>query len=456
MMKKALILLVIASFFPANLFGVVYKKKESSGKDSFFVYTDKTGAEISREKILPDGGTRFVSGIIISGEVQELGENGKPVYQWNYRNSKPEGPAYKFYPGGEKLYELNYKAGVLSGDARKFYEDGSIAEEAVYVKGEVEGTATVYMKNGNFYKYVYKDNMLNGLTHLYDKNGRLIESSSYKDGVLEGTSRKYYLSGAVKSEMEYSHGKLDGYVRNYDEKGQEVNVLLYRNGKEIGSNQETSSKNTPAKADADNTVIWRGPAQMHLTDSNRALNELRFFAKNKYLNGEYKVKYKNGRTHFEGKFKNNKPDGVFKTYSRDGVLIARDIYSNGRLNGTSVMYYATGEKFAEFKYSNGKLHGELDVYKKGDDKTPVIEAKYRNGLMYGSLEVFYESGQLCFEAYFADGVPVGQLRYYFPKDKRLKYLIEFKNGKVYKTVQYSYEGFVEFEDLYEEQPVKAS
>ncbi|MCL2390012.1 MAG: hypothetical protein FWD54_02720 [Endomicrobia bacterium] len=453
MIKKTILLFLIMPFFAVSLFGVIYKKKADSEKESFFIYTDEKGVQIAKEKILKDGKTQFVSGVKISGEVKEFDEDGKLAYIWNYDDNELNGATYKFYPSGEKLYVLNYKNNELDGTAKKFYEDGTLEEKVLYEKGNIQ-TAEAYLKNGNCYRYSYKDNKLNGVSYLYDKNNRLIESSNYKNNILEGATKKYYLSGSIKSEMEYVRGKLDGYVRHYDEKGYEVNTLLYRDGKEISNMQELEKKDlknfkssASGQKQTDHPVIWSGPAQVHLIDSGRVLNELRFFAKNKNLNGKYYVKYRNGQIHYEGSFLNNKPNGVFKTYSPEGKIIATDTYSDGKLTGTSIMYYASGEKFAEFSYDNGKLNGKSNVYKK--DGSLITDVNYRNGLMHGTLEVFYESGELCFAAYFSDGIPVGQLRYYFPEDKKLKYLIEFKQGKVCKSIQYSKDGFVEFEFLYD-------
>ncbi|MCL2485331.1 MAG: hypothetical protein FWF32_04675, partial [Endomicrobia bacterium] len=306
-----------------------------------------------------------------------------------------------------------------------------------------------YLKNGNYYKYSYKDNKLNGISYLYDKNNRLLESSTYKNNILEGSTKKYYLSGALKSEMEYVKGNIEGYVRYFDEKGHEINTLLYKDGKEISNmrDERVSQKTASKQKQGEQAVVWQGPAQMHMAESDKMLNEIRFFAKSKNLNGKHSANYRNGQIHYEGSFVNNMPHGIFKTYSLDGKLVAVDNYSNGKLNGKSEMYYVSGEKFAEFRYDKGKLEGKSGVYKK--DGSLITEVRYRNGLMHGTLEVFYETGDLCFEAYFSDGIPVGQLRYYFPEDKKLNYLIDFQKGKISKSIKYSIDGFVEFEAAYD-------
>lgn len=431
-------------------FAVVTRKKFSSGKQQYYIYYDGNGQEIAREKTVKNQPSVFSPGADINGEVRELGPKGELVYVWNYKNNKKEGKAFGYYPGGGKMYELNYSGGLLQGIGIKYLENGKVSEKVFYVDGKVEGPAHIYLENGNYYKYNYEKNKLEGQAYLYDTQHRLLETATYGNNVLEGAYIKYYLSGAVKSEMTYRRGKIEGYARYYDEKGREVSTRLYRNGREIDKiehiDEESkvfSPKTAFLKRKDSESIVWQGPAAIHLRDSGKMIGEIKFFEKDKKLNGEHKTYYKNGQVKYEGRFVNGIPSGKFKTYSPDGRLLGTDNYYRGKLSGISTMYYSSGEKLAEYRYKNGKLEGVSSVYSKYGSL--ILEASYRNNMLHGSIKNFYESGLLCFESYFSNGEPVGQLRYYFPtKEHKLMYLLEFKNGKIHKSAAFSEDEFVEF------------
>lgn len=448
MIKKISALFLSMLFLSSASFAVMTRKKIFSDKEQYYVYYDEDGAEVARENILKNKTSQFSPESDVSGEVREFNDKDELLYIWNYKNNIKDGKAFGFYPNGKKMYELIYVDGVLQNIGIKYFENGGVSEKVFYMDGKVEGPAHIYLENGNYYKYNYENNKLNGSAYLYDREHRLLEVATYKDNVLEGEYIKYYLSGAIKSEMKYRRGKIEGYARYYDEKGREVSTRLYRNGKEVDKIQhmddsKSSFKTSFVKRSDNESIVWQGPAVTHLEDSKKMVNEIKFFEKSDKLNGVHKTYYKNGHVRYEGRFANGVPNGVFKTYSVDGTLIGIDNYSWGRITGTSKMYYATGEKLAEYRYKNGKLEGVSSVYNK--DGSVIIKASYRNNLLHGSIENFYENGIRCFESYFSNGEPVGQLRYYFPtQDIKLMYLIEFKNGKIFKSTAFSIDEFIEF------------
>ena len=128
------------------------------------------------------------------------------------------------------MYELNYSGGLLQGIGIKYLENGKVSEKVFYVDGKVEGPAHIYLENGNYYKYNYEKNKLEGQAYLYDTQHRLLETATYGNNVLEGAYIKYYLSGAVKSEMTYRRGKIEGYARYYDEKGRKTYTYNFVKG----------------------------------------------------------------------------------------------------------------------------------------------------------------------------------------------------------------------------------
>jgi antitoxin component YwqK of YwqJK toxin-antitoxin module len=455
MIKKTALISAALFLISQNSFSYIDKTKVlKDSREAYYIYTDEKGAKIAKERILPNGKTELILGGDINGEVRELDDKGSLIYLWHYKDNRLDGLSYKFYTSGAVCYELTYEKDVLQGPAKKYYEDGTLAEEVIYVNGKVEGIAKVYLKNGNYYEYRYKNGRLDGKTFLYDSTHRLLETLEYKNNVLDGTVSKYYLSGALKSDAKYVNGKESkGSVRVYDEKGRQIMQtqpeFAKKGAKEGSFESYDANKNflypSMERRKGSKILSWQGPAHNHMIKSRKMVAEFIFFVKkdrNKKLNGKQRINYRNGNIRFEGSFVNDRPHGIFKTYLPDGTLTSYDYYISGKLHGISRTYYATGLKLAEYRYWNGEINGLSKVYNKNGGV--IMEANYKKNLMHGAIKVFSGIGALCFESHFLNGAPAGHLRYYFPDGQSLKYLVEFKGGRISKSVSFSDRGFEEF------------
>ena len=64
-------------------------------------------------------------------------ENGKLVYEWNYKDGKLEGKQYKWYDNGKFRYERNYKDGNYDGKQYTWYDDGKLWYEWNFENGKL-------------------------------------------------------------------------------------------------------------------------------------------------------------------------------------------------------------------------------------------------------------------------------------------------------------------------------
>ena len=82
-------------------------------------------------------------------------QNGRLIWEKEWKNDLPEGRSVVYYPTGSKKSELTYQAGKKSGVARFWEENGTVSMEGAYVDDLSDGDWKVYDREGKL-KYVVK------------------------------------------------------------------------------------------------------------------------------------------------------------------------------------------------------------------------------------------------------------------------------------------------------------
>jgi len=70
------------------------------------------------------------------------------------------------------------------------------------------GTVKHYCGYGAIWEITYKNNLAEGVSKMYDKQGKLRFKSKYKKGKLNDISKVYYSDGKLMREMHYQKGRL--------------------------------------------------------------------------------------------------------------------------------------------------------------------------------------------------------------------------------------------------------
>ena len=70
------------------------------------------------------------------------------------------------------------------------------------------GTVKHYCGYGAIWEITYKNNLAEGVSKMYDKQGKLRVKSNYKQGKLNDVSKVYYADGKLMREMLYQKGRL--------------------------------------------------------------------------------------------------------------------------------------------------------------------------------------------------------------------------------------------------------
>ncbi len=126
------------------------------------------------EGALRDSTWNFFNGdLIVQTEDYHLGkkegkstgfdQNGKVIWEKEWKNNLPDGKSVEYYPGGLPKSEINYVAGKKNGPARFYNESGAKAMEGSYLDDLSDGVWKIFDQEGKLkYQITYnKGEILN-------------------------------------------------------------------------------------------------------------------------------------------------------------------------------------------------------------------------------------------------------------------------------------------------------
>lgn len=359
----------------------------------------------SQQEINPNGfNTFYYSNGAISSEGNM--RNGKPDGYWKtyFENGtiKSEGnrinyqldSTWKFFNDeGILVLEYFYKNGKKNG-LRKNYDpqEKYLLSDENYINDVKQGLTKFYFKNGFEKKSIpFKDGREEGIGFEYDSTGMIITILEYKAGFVKrqekinrrdkagmkyGVWKEFYSTGIVKTECTYSQNKKNGYLKEYNLKGELLNTTKY----------------------VDDELIENPPE----------LARLEIF----------KSYYDDGSVKSEGTYRDGVPEGVFREFAEDGKITGAKIYKDGILTREGLYDERNKEQgpWKEF-FPNGQLKG-IGEYKDGmrigewnfNHPNGKQEQKGRydkKGKAQGTWKWFYETGKLLREEVYLNDVRDG-------------------------------------------------
>lgn len=172
--------------------------------------------------------------------------------------------------------------------------------------------------------------------------------------------------------------------------------------------------------------------------------------------GAWKKTYSNGKTQYEGTFKDDCEQGTFRYYNKDGSLkqtieyagdcksgYSKVFYRNGKVmsegrylnkqkDGLWVFYSADGKKLSQENYLKGKKEGTETIW---DTKGNVLETIfYKNGKKQGEHYIFlYDQGSQIFT--YKDDIKEGAYRNYY-ENKKVRIAGNYSKDKKQGTWNY--------------------
>jgi uncharacterized protein len=130
-------------------------------------------------------------------------------------------------------------------------------------------------------------------------------------------------------------------------------------------------------------------------------------------NGYNTFYYDNGGVASEGEFKNGVPVGLWKTYYEDGVLKSIGYKTTGLSDSTWIFYDKEGRISWKYEYKNDKKNGCAQRFDSLGYLTE--EFYYINDVVQGEKQWFYPDGSLKKNLLFLDGKEVGLSLEYSPE-----------------------------------------
>ena len=252
------------------------------------------------------------------------------------------------------------------------------------------------------------DWLFDGVSEVWDEQGRLTAQIPYEKGALHGTSLSFYPNGQVQREIPYQQNLIEGEVTEYFANGQIKEKLVYHNGLKQG------------------TCTGYGPeGQIFWTEEykNDLLQKGFYFD----LAGQEISSVQNGygfQTFFDDtlsfeqiEVQKGKQDGLIKLFSPENEIRLSYSLKNGKKQGEEIFYYPSIDtelpesKKMSIQWNDDMIHGMVKTwYKSGKLESQKEWARNKkNGASCG----WYEEGNLMFiEEYENDVLLEGQ---YFKK-----------------------------------------
>lgn len=164
-------------------------------------------------------------------------DNGKMIYEGEFKDDKPVGTFKHYYPGDTAKRAITYfKDGGNIAYTKMFHQlTNKRMAEGKYIKEQKDSIWNFYDEAGVLIsKDNYKLGKKDGKCLVYLPDGTLAEEKNFKDGIEDGPFKQYFDGKLVKGEGKYVKGKLEGKVSYYYPNGIVAATGIYKNGMKDG------------------------------------------------------------------------------------------------------------------------------------------------------------------------------------------------------------------------------
>jgi len=143
-------------------------------------------------------------------------ENGKLLYEGQFKDNVPYGTFKYFHANGKLKSETEFIQGVHKVRTVMYHDNGHKASEGSYIDQQKDGEWRYYSNSDTLIKVeTYQVGKRNGLWQTYSTSGVLLEECDYLNDKRNGVYRTYYLNGNVSLEDHYVAGKANGLSTSY-------------------------------------------------------------------------------------------------------------------------------------------------------------------------------------------------------------------------------------------------
>jgi antitoxin component YwqK of YwqJK toxin-antitoxin module len=135
------------------------------------------------------------------------------MYDGYFKNNRPVGEFRRYSEDGKLKSLMIHKEGSEEVKVTFYHPNEFIAAEGVYINQKKVGKWRLYSQHTNNYlicEEFYKNDLRNGLSTKFYKDGKIAEKISYVDDVKQGEWLQYYVTGKLCIRGNYVDGKLHG------------------------------------------------------------------------------------------------------------------------------------------------------------------------------------------------------------------------------------------------------
>lgn len=132
----------------------------------------------------------------------------KKVAEGNYVNQQKEG-VWKIYKNGQLTADEEYKLGVKNGKSHQYYDTGEVMEEKEWVNEKEDGDYQIFYKSGEPYMQCkMKQGMRHGLFLVSYENGRQEMVAEYRNNLRHGEWKYFDKEGNLQYTLYYDNGQI--------------------------------------------------------------------------------------------------------------------------------------------------------------------------------------------------------------------------------------------------------
>jgi antitoxin component YwqK of YwqJK toxin-antitoxin module len=283
-------------------------------------------------------------------------ENGIKKYDGYFKDDKPVGLFTHYFSTGSIKATADHRGnGVVY--SKLFHLNGKLKASGKFINEKKDSTWSFYDEEEKLIsKEDFKDNVKNGISQSFHKNGKLSEECSYKHDLEEGLCKEYFESGTLRKEVNYVSGMSEGKYRLYFFNGLPAVAGQFTQGLKEGEwleyNEDGSTKLKQQFA------------------AGKMVSETR-------LNGVFQDTYPDNIPKSSVTLKDGKRNGEYKEYYDKGTFV-KEVKEEQDGYPEEIIEKLEGQQLKILaNYKDDKLEGKLVRYKENGsvEKTEI----YKNG-----------------------------------------------------------------------------
>lgn len=291
------------------------------------------------------------------------------------REGKTHSTLTSYHSNGQVSNYLDVTDGRAHGFYREWHPNGQIKVEARVIEGIADFSDVA---QGSW--------LFEGVSQVWDEQGKCLAKIPYAKGVLQGLSLYYYPSGKLQKEVPYRQDEIDGVLTVYAENGRVQERISYTKGLKDGlavgfwEDQRERYTETHEKDHLENGVYF--------AKSGKKVAEV--------VGGEGKqaLFYKEGLAALIT-IKNGQPDGLVQLFGENEQLLQEYHVKEGKKHGEEIEYYP--------QLANEKSQPKLMVTWHDDRLHGVVKTWYENGVVQSQKEMSANKKHGMSFAWYKDG-----------------------------------------------------